>query len=77
MKVEEGKDIIFDCADLNYINSTGLALILKYYIQMCRRKHNLKIVNLNKLVYEIMDISGALKLLKVYRTQEEATASLK
>lgn len=75
--IDEGKNIIIDCTNLSYVNSAGLALLLKYYIQMKRRNRELKIVNPNKFIYEMMDISGVLKLLEVYKTQEEAIESLK
>ncbi len=69
--------IIIDCAKLNYINTVGLVLLMKYYIKTKRRNGSFKIVNPNKNIYEIMDISGALKLLEVYNTREEAINSLK
>lgn len=71
------ENFIFDCTDLNYMNSTGLALILKYHIHLKRRNKYLKLVIINKLLREIMDVSGALKLLEVYRSKEEAIASPK
>lgn len=74
--IEEEKNLIFDCTNLSYVNSTGLALLLKCYIQMKRRGGIVKIVNPNKLIYEIMDITGALNLLEVYANQEEAIESL-
>lgn len=74
--IEQEKHIIVDCTDLSYVNSTGLAFLLKCYIQMKRREGDFKIVNPNKLIYEIMDITGALNLLEVYNNREEAIKSV-
>lgn len=74
--IEQEKHIIVDCTDLSYVNSTGLAFLLKCYIQMKRREGDFKIVNPNKLIYEIMDITGALNLLEVYNSREEAIKSV-
>ncbi len=74
--IAEGKSIIIDCNNLSYLNSTGLALLLKFYIQLRKRNSSLKIVNPSKFVYEAMDIFGVLKQLKIYKTQEEAIKSL-
>ncbi len=73
----DGEGFIFDCTNLEYMNSTGLALILGYYIHLKKRGKRLKLVVINKLLREILDISGALKLLEVCRTKEEALESLK
>ncbi len=44
----DGKYIIVDCSKLNYINTTGLVFLMKYYIRCKRRNGGLKIVNPNK-----------------------------
>jgi anti-anti-sigma factor len=68
---------IFDCTNLNYMNSTGLALMLKFHIHLQNREKQFKVVIMNKFLREIMDVSGALKILDVYRTKEEAIESFK
>lgn len=72
---KEGMCLVVDCSRLAYVNSTGLATLMRYYIQARRRKGSFKIVAPTKYVYEIMDVSGAIKLLEIYKTQEEAIDS--
>ncbi|RLE37059.1 hypothetical protein DRJ17_07365 [Candidatus Woesearchaeota archaeon] len=72
---EEGF-IIIDCSKLSYINTVGVVLLLRYHIKAKRKNGGFKIVNLTKTVYEIMEISGALKLLEVYKEIEEAIDSI-
>ena len=74
--IDENKDIIMDCVNLKYLNSTGLALLLKYHIQMKRRERSLRIIILNKFISELLEAAGATKLLEIYKTQGEAIESL-
>jgi len=74
--IEEGNYILIDCSKLSYMNTTGLVLLMKYQIKARRRNGAFKIISPSKNIYEIMDISGALKFLDVYETQKEALDSL-
>ena len=73
--LDDSELFIFDCTNLSYMNSTGLALMLKFHIHLQRREKQFKVVIMNKFLREIMDVSGALKILEVYRTKEEAIES--
>jgi len=75
--LDNSEVFIFDCTNLIYMNSTGLALILKFHIHLQRMEKYLKVIIINKFLREIMDVSGALKILEVYRTKEEAIESVK
>ena len=75
--LDDSEIFIFDCTNLSYMNSTGLALMLKFHIHLQRMDKQLKVVIINKFLREIMDVSGALKVLEVYRTKEEAIESIK
>ncbi len=72
----EEEFIIIDCSKLNYINTVGLVLLMKYYVKTKRRNGGFKIVDPDRTIYEIMEFSGALKLLEVYKTKEEAINSI-
>ncbi|MDP1853005.1 MAG: STAS domain-containing protein [Candidatus Omnitrophota bacterium] len=64
--------VIIDCTALTYINSTGLATLILYYIQTKRRNGALKLVTRSEFVDELMSVSGARKLLDTYETIEAA-----
>jgi len=70
--IENEKVIIADCSRLEYMNSSGLANLMRYYIQMKRRNGEFKMVGLNKMLREIVDISGAMKLLEIHSSMDEA-----
>jgi len=74
---EDDGYLIADLANLEYMNSTGMANLMRYYIQKKRRGGSFKIINASEFIYEIMDISGAAKLLEVYKNLDEALATCK
>lgn len=64
--------LLVDLSKLTYLNSTGLAKLLQYHVQLRLRNGSLKLFGLSEFIREIMDICGALRVLNIYRTQEEA-----
>ncbi|PIQ89840.1 MAG: hypothetical protein COV72_01375 [Candidatus Omnitrophica bacterium CG11_big_fil_rev_8_21_14_0_20_42_13] len=64
--------LIVDCGGLTYVNSTGLSSLILYHIQMKRRSGALKLIKLSDVIRDLMDVSGADKLLKIYNSREEA-----
>jgi anti-anti-sigma factor len=70
------KHLIADFENLRYINSTGLGAILKISKMLISKEGSFKIANPNESVYEIIEIVGASKLLVIYKTMEDAIASL-
>lgn len=69
--------VIVDCGKLKYMNSTGLANLMRYYIQLKRRQGALKLVGPSDYIKEIIDVSGAIRLLEIYGSQQAAIASIK
>lgn len=74
---QDGNCIIVNCSKLSYMNSTGLALLMRYHVQMKRRKGSFKIVAPAAYTKEIIEVSGAIKLLEIYKNEQEATISWK
>lgn len=74
--IEKEKVIIADCSNLEYMNSSGLANLMRYYIQMKRRNGEFKMIGLNKMLREIVDISGAMKLLEIHNNLDEAVKAI-
>jgi anti-sigma B factor antagonist len=75
--IEKEKIIIVDCSRLEYVNSSGLANLMRYYIHMKRTNGKFKMFGLNKMLQEIVDISGAAKLLEIYNNLDETLKSMR
>lgn len=74
---KEGTCVILDCSDLSYLNSFGLASLILYHIQLKRRGSILTLISLTDFVRELMDVSGASKLIDIYLSKEEAISKCK
>lgn len=48
--LDNSEVFIFDCTNLSYMNSAGLALMLKFHIHLQRRERQLRVVIINKLL---------------------------
>jgi len=68
--------LVVDFSKLRYINSTGLGAILRISKMLLSKKGSFGIVGPNENVFEIIEIVGANKLLKIYSTKEEAIEDL-
>ncbi len=67
LKAEKPTQIVMDAADLAYISSAGLRLILR----VKKRYADLRIINVNADVYDILEMTGFTEMMtveKAYRT---------
>ena len=60
---EKQKDIILDFKQLNYIDSTGLGVIIGAYGRMKEKNNNLIIINAKQNVLKLLTITGLDKIL--------------
>lgn len=62
-----GKEyLVFDLADLEYISSAGLRVLIWAY-KAVSAEGGFKIVNVNDTVYEVLEITGLADILEVER----------
>lgn len=52
------KEIVLDCAGLNYISSAGLRLLLIIQKKMAERKGSFRLINTSAGVKEIFELTG-------------------
>lgn len=67
--------LIIDCAELAYISSAGLRVLLIAAKRLARSNRQLLVAALNRNVQEVFDLTGFTAILPVCRTREEAIAS--
>ena len=61
----ENVDIDFDFAEVEYISSAGLRLVIALQKQTAETKNKLVIKNINKVVAEVFKVSGLDKILTI------------
>ena len=58
------KDLVLDFAELEYVSSAGLRVILKTQKAM-NTKGSMKIVNVNEMIMEVFEITGFVDILTI------------
>jgi anti-sigma B factor antagonist len=67
--------VLINFADLNYISSAGLRVLLATAKKLKSSNGDLRICGLNETVQEVFDISGFSSILTVVSTEDEALGS--
>lgn len=52
------EDCIVDFKELQYISSAGLGTLIKTYSRLKNTGHSIKLINMNKHIYEVFKISA-------------------
>ncbi|HOK49839.1 MAG TPA: STAS domain-containing protein [Sedimentibacter sp.] len=64
--IEDKKtDIVIDGESLDYIDSTGLGVLMCIYKKLQEKNLNFKIVNLKPNIYKLFDITGLNKVFDI------------
>lgn len=66
------KNLIFNCAGMNYISSSGLRVFLVAQKKAMALKGKLLLCNMQPSIQEIFRISGFSNLFRIFETQEKA-----
>ncbi len=62
---ERNTDILIDGEGLEYIDSTGLGVLMSIYKKMQEKGLNFKIINLKPNIYKLFDITGLNKVFNI------------
>lgn len=69
--------LIVDLAEINYISSVGLRVLLKAAKQARTARQKLLLAGLQPLVKQVFDISGFTSLFALFSSRDEALASVR
>jgi len=69
------KKIIMNLAGINYIDSTGLGELVSGYRQVKSRSGELKLLNLNKKVSDLLQITKLYTVFDIHNDEAQAVAS--
>ena len=67
---------LFDFSDLDYINSSGLRVLVMAYQRLMKHQGKVAICSIKDYIQEIFEISGYDKLFAIYPTRDEAMAEI-
>ena len=70
------KKLLFDFSELNYINSSGLRILVMAFQRLKPAGGALGVCNLKDYILEVFEISGYDKLFSLYPSREKAVEGL-
>lgn len=74
-QMEKQKNIIADFSEVDYISSAGLRVLLATVKEVRRMGGDLRLTNLHANVAKVLNISGFVRILKVFPDIESAESS--
>jgi anti-sigma B factor antagonist len=72
-----GKKIILNLSDVNYIDSSGVGELVSTYTTVTNSGGKLKLLNLTKKIQELLAITKLLTVFEVHESEQAALASFK
>ena len=72
-----GKKIIVNLADVNYIDSSGIGELVSTYTTVASNGGQLKLLNLTKKIHELLTITKLLTVFQVFENEQAALASFR
>jgi len=70
-----GKKIILNLGDVNYIDSSGIGELVSTYTTVTNSGGQLKLLNLTKKIQELLQITKLLTVFQVFENEQAALAS--
>ncbi|MNG13226.1 Anti-sigma F factor antagonist [compost metagenome] len=68
--------VVLSMRDLNFMDSSGLGVILGRYKQLKAKGGKMAVCDVNKNVYRLLELSGLFKILAVHDNERSALTSL-
>ncbi len=68
----DDKRLLFDFSELEYINSSGLRILVMAYQRMKQNKGHVAICNIRDYILEVFEISGYDRIFSIFPNKEEA-----
>ncbi len=72
---DNGKKIILNLANVNYIDSSGIGELVSTYTTVTNNGGQLKLLNLTKKIHELLQITKLLTVFQVFDSESAAIAS--
>jgi anti-sigma B factor antagonist len=72
---EDGKKIVLNLGDVNYIDSSGIGELVSTYTTVTSNGGQLKLLNLTKKIQELLQITKLLTVFQVFDDERAALAS--
>ncbi len=68
------RNIILNCAQLTFMDSSGIGVILGRYKQIKPRQGRMVVCHVNEIVHRLFELSGLFKIITLAQNEDEALA---
>lgn len=75
--IDSATFFLMNFKNVKYINSIGIAMVAKYYMQCQKRSVPFAICSLSKQVGEVFKITDVTKLISIYSDENQAVLALR
>ena len=72
---DDGRNIILNLANVNYIDSSGIGELVSTYTTVTNAGGQLKLLNLTKKIHELLQITKLLTVFQVFEDEQAAINS--
>ncbi len=69
------KNIIFDFKNMNFMDSSGIGVVIGRYKKISSEGGKVAVININPRVKKIFELSGMNKIIGIHKTYEDAISS--
>ena len=69
------KKVLLNLADVNYADSSGLGTLASGYLTLANQQGKLKLLNLNKKIHDLMEVTNILSVFEVFDDEAAALRS--
>ena len=71
------KNVLFNLANVNYVDSAGLGALVMAYTTVTREGGNLKLLNVTRKLQDLLSITKLLTVFETFDSEDEAIRSYK
>ncbi|MGL5751809.1 MAG: anti-sigma F factor antagonist [Paraclostridium sp.] len=75
LKEKQIKNVVFNFENINFMDSSGIGVVIGRYKQVSSEGGRVAIINVNDRVRKIFDLSGMNKIIGIHNTYEDAVSS--
>ncbi len=75
MDVQGLKNLILDFAGVNFMDSSGIGVVIGRYKKLSLKKGRVSVINVNNNIKRVFELSGMVKIIQMYNNLEQAVNS--